>query len=73
MNYNSWEVENKFGGDQEAAILYRALRNYRSERRGLKMYLEKIQGGLCDNNLSDEIDLISAMMNRIKRNDSPAD
>ena len=73
MNYSSWEVENKFGGDQEAAILYRALRNYRSERRGLKMYLEKIQGGLCDNNLSDEIDLISAMMNRIKRNDSPAD
>ena len=67
MNYSSWEVENKFGGDQEAAILYRALRNYRSERRGLKMYLEKIQGGLCDNNLSDEIDLISAMMNRIKR------
>ena len=64
---NFWEVENKFGGDQEAAILYRALRNYRSERRGLKMYLEKIQGGLCDNNLSDEIDLISAMMNRIKR------
>ena len=73
MNHSSWEVENKFGGDQEAAILYRALRNYRSERRGLKMYLEKIQGGLCDNNLSDEIDLISAMMNRIKRNDSPAD
>ena len=67
MNHSSWEVENKFGGDQEAAILYRALRNYRSERRGLKMYLEKIQGGLCDNNLSDEIDLISAMMNRIKR------
>ena len=70
MNYSSWEVENKFGGDQEAAILYRALRNYRSERRGLKMYLEKIQGGLCDNNLSDEIDLISAMMNRIKREDN---
>ena len=67
MNYNSWEVENKFGGDQESAILYRALRNYRCERKGLKMYLEKIQGGLRDNNLSDEIDLISAMMNRIKR------
>ena len=70
MNYNSWEVENKFGGDQEAAILYRALRKYRCERKGLKMYLEKIQGGLCDNNLSDEIDLISAMMNRIKREDN---
>ena len=70
MNYSSWEVENKFGGDQEAAILYRALRNYRSERKGLKMYLEKIQGGLCDNNLSDEIDLISSMMNRIKREDN---
>ena len=69
MNYSSWEVENKFGGDQEAAILYRALRNYRSERRGLKMYLEKIQG-FRNNNLSDEIDLISAMMNRIKREDN---
>ena len=54
----------------DSAILYKALRNYRSERRGLKMYLEKIQGGLCDNNLSDEIDLISAMMNRIKREDN---
>ena len=67
MNYYSWEMENKFGGDQESAILYRALRKYRCERRGLKMHLEKIQGGLRDNTLSDEIDLISAMMNRIKR------
>ena len=65
MNYDSWEVENKFGGDQEDAILYRALRKYRCERRGLKMYLEKIQG-FRNNDLSDEIDLISAMMNRIK-------
>lgn len=53
----------------DSAILYRALRNYRSERRGLKMYLEKIQG-FRNNNLSDEIDLISAMMNRIKQEDN---
>ena len=69
MNYSSWEVENKFGGDQEAAILYRALGKYRCERRGLKMYLEKIQG-FRNNNLSDEIDRISAMMNRIKQEDN---
>ena len=65
MNYYSWEVKNKFGGDQEAAILYRALKNYRCERKRVMMHLEKIQG-IRDNNLSDEIDLISAMMNKIK-------
>ena len=70
MNYYSWEVENKFGGDQEAAILYRALRNYRSERKRVMLYLEKIKG-FRDNSLSDEIDLISAMMNRIKQEDTP--